>query len=266
MEELEIICPITHQIFLDPVLASDGFTYEKKAIKKVIENNKISPMTKQIISSTTFPNLFVKHYVNSYLEKNPEKKKEQFFYDWYKVSSFKELMDVIHETYVDDDLYEIFNNEIYVRYWINNLNINELTKERHSLIGCLCKFCSNVDMINLAVEKGANLELENCNKWRPIHFACRYSKNPDIIEYLIEKGVNLEIPNNDGWYPIHLASKCSTPEIIRLLIDKGANINIKVKNYSLFSFINLNENIKDYSPLFYSPIVKRKPNKKAGKK
>ncbi len=45
--EKNLICPITHKIFQDPVLASDGHVYEREAIVKWIETNGTSPITLQ---------------------------------------------------------------------------------------------------------------------------------------------------------------------------------------------------------------------------
>lgn len=41
-------CPITQKVFIDPVVASDGWTYERVAIVKIFEQeNPISPVTKK---------------------------------------------------------------------------------------------------------------------------------------------------------------------------------------------------------------------------
>ena len=40
-----IICPITQQIMIEPVMASDGNTYEKKAIEKWLRDHNNSPMS-----------------------------------------------------------------------------------------------------------------------------------------------------------------------------------------------------------------------------
>ena len=40
-------CPITLDIFCDPVLAKDGYTYERKAIQDWIRNHGTSPMTRE---------------------------------------------------------------------------------------------------------------------------------------------------------------------------------------------------------------------------
>jgi tetratricopeptide (TPR) repeat protein len=43
-------CPITHEIMKDPVIAKDGQTYERSAIKKWLVENDTSPITRQRIS------------------------------------------------------------------------------------------------------------------------------------------------------------------------------------------------------------------------
>ena len=41
----EFCCPITQDLLIDPVLAADGFTYERAAITKWLAINSSSPMT-----------------------------------------------------------------------------------------------------------------------------------------------------------------------------------------------------------------------------
>jgi hypothetical protein len=43
--ENNLICPITHKIFQDPVLAGDGHVYERTAIVQWIQANGTSPIT-----------------------------------------------------------------------------------------------------------------------------------------------------------------------------------------------------------------------------
>lgn len=42
----EFMCPITMVIMKEPVLASDGYTYEKEAIQQWLQSNTISPLTR----------------------------------------------------------------------------------------------------------------------------------------------------------------------------------------------------------------------------
>ncbi|CAF1362648.1 unnamed protein product [Didymodactylos carnosus] len=54
-------CPITLELFSDPVLAQDGHTYEREAIVEWIEKNGRSPITDQQLSlEHLYPNYAAK--------------------------------------------------------------------------------------------------------------------------------------------------------------------------------------------------------------
>lgn len=61
-------CPITLELFIDPVLASDGHTYERSAIIEWIKyHNGTSPMTREIIRIKELKsNLIVKQLAEQY--------------------------------------------------------------------------------------------------------------------------------------------------------------------------------------------------------
>ena len=50
--DLNLVCPLTHELIIDPVKADDGFTYEKAQIAQWLNNNSTSPMTRVRISLT----------------------------------------------------------------------------------------------------------------------------------------------------------------------------------------------------------------------
>jgi len=56
MEYEDFICPITRQIMNNPGIASDGHTYETRAIQTYLKNNNKSPITRLIISNCITPN------------------------------------------------------------------------------------------------------------------------------------------------------------------------------------------------------------------
>ena len=47
----EYLCPITFELMLEPVKASDGYIYEKKAILDWYRQNKTSPFTREELTS-----------------------------------------------------------------------------------------------------------------------------------------------------------------------------------------------------------------------
>lgn len=73
--EKHIRCPLSNKIFKNPVVASDGFTYEKENIQEYLRNNpsRKSPITDVvIINDVLIENLFVKHIVTLFLKKYPD--------------------------------------------------------------------------------------------------------------------------------------------------------------------------------------------------
>lgn len=51
----EYLCPITQEVMLEPVVCSDGFTYEKRAITEWFLSGKYtSPMTNETLTNTEY--------------------------------------------------------------------------------------------------------------------------------------------------------------------------------------------------------------------
>ncbi len=68
-------CPITYGIMMDPVIGSDGHTYERNAIETWLYNNSISPLTKQtMFVNSLVPNIALRNTIQQYLAKHPEMK------------------------------------------------------------------------------------------------------------------------------------------------------------------------------------------------
>jgi len=61
----DLTCPITHALMYDPVIASDGFTYERSHIEEYMKTNKISPMTRELITHELVPNIMAKKLIKS---------------------------------------------------------------------------------------------------------------------------------------------------------------------------------------------------------
>uniref|UniRef100_A0A7N4P027 WD repeat, SAM and U-box domain-containing protein 1 n=1 Tax=Sarcophilus harrisii TaxID=9305 RepID=A0A7N4P027_SARHA len=66
----EFLCPITRELMQDPVIASDGYSYEKEAIENWISKKKrTSPMTNLVLPSLILtPNRTLKMAIDRWLE------------------------------------------------------------------------------------------------------------------------------------------------------------------------------------------------------
>ena len=62
----DMCCPITCELFVDPVVGSDGHTYERSAIERVLQADyPTSPMTRETLQPIILPNLTLKKVIAS---------------------------------------------------------------------------------------------------------------------------------------------------------------------------------------------------------
>jgi len=65
-----LVCPITHDLMVEPAIASDGFTYERKAIISWLSRHDRSPVTNEKLSSRLLiPNYAIKQAVQEYCQR-----------------------------------------------------------------------------------------------------------------------------------------------------------------------------------------------------
>jgi len=70
-----LVCPISLQLFQDPVVAEDGHTYEREAIIEWIRLNGTSPLTRQTLTIEALrPNFILKKVIDQFETKLQEKK------------------------------------------------------------------------------------------------------------------------------------------------------------------------------------------------
>jgi hypothetical protein len=62
----EFVCPITHELMEMPVVAQDGFTYEKSAIEEWMRCKKTSPKTNEPIEAVLVPNFNLKSLITEW--------------------------------------------------------------------------------------------------------------------------------------------------------------------------------------------------------
>jgi ankyrin repeat protein len=121
------------------------------------------------------------------------------------------------------------NNKI-IKYMIDKKDIDLECQDNEGWrpIHYICRF-STPEMIKYIIDKGVDLDCKNVDGWRPIHLICRFS-TPEMIKYIIDKGVDLECQNKKGCRPIHFICRHSTPEMIKYIINKGVNLECQIKN------------------------------------
>lgn len=245
------ICPLTNQIFNDPVIAEDGQLYERSAIEQWFSENKISPLSRKVIHTNLVESYTIKNILDSLLRKNPDLKLQQFEIDNSHQMNENTIIKLINSSQYNKLLnYAKFDFNIFMKRIIlfekllshapndilkyvidNTIDIDCKNKIGTKPIHMICNSC-NYDIIKYVFEKGANFELEDDSKWRPIHHLC-YNSRDDIIEYLIKnKLVDLNCKTNLGWLPIHAACHYCSLRTIILFAITGIGLNEKINKYS----------------------------------
>ncbi|CAF1259878.1 unnamed protein product [Didymodactylos carnosus] len=103
-----LLCPITLQLFRDPVLAQDGHTYERQAIVEWIKTNGTSPITGQHLSlEHLYPCYAIKKAVDHF-EVSSKNKNYQYTLD----------IDVKKKS--GRPLFQTFGKSIYHAQWLPN--------------------------------------------------------------------------------------------------------------------------------------------------
>lgn len=65
----DFMCPITLGIMLEPVVASDGYSYEKGAICELFSKNQTSPMTRAPLQPVAFRNITLQQCIQAWIDK-----------------------------------------------------------------------------------------------------------------------------------------------------------------------------------------------------
>jgi hypothetical protein len=215
-----ITCPITYQIFANPVVCTDGIVYEEQAIKSWLETNDTSPWTKEVLDSKRLvPIRSLRQFADNYVKLYPKEGADRYEPQMEirvmrelvakKVANllkfgpkdvkrfFKLIMPIISNVLVR----KIFKNEAVTCHIINTLDEPDVFDSNGiSLAHYLCAY-SSLKMIKLAIVKGIDLEVADTANWYPIHYAS-YRNSHNIIEYLMPI-CNLNVINDDGWSPAH---------------------------------------------------------------
>jgi len=92
---------------------------------------------------------------------------------------------------------------------------------------CNCKTSTAVDLKTgrSLLENGADVDAENVDGLRPIHWAVR-SGLVELVELLIRHGANVDAADVYGNRPLHEAV-CDGLNVVRLLIHHGAKVNVQ---------------------------------------
>ena len=147
-----------------------------------------------------------------------------------------------------------------LRDWINRSeNINKPDDFNRYPIhfassGLRYRWSGQTPLVQLLVEKGANVNVTDVSGNTPLHMAVK-ERNKTGVKFLLEQGADVNVANVWGYTPLHLAAK------FRVIMDAA----YKKRNESLVSILLENgsdvnvANVSGNTPLHTSIILKNEP-------
>ncbi len=229
-----ITCPIYRTIMCDPVVASDGITYERDAIETWFENNNISPMTGLKISKTLNPSVGLKNIITTLTKLYPELLEQQYKFTVREYSEARNAVKLI----IKNAQYSKLKQYIGFDFFRMSQDIN------------LCDlFKSACDEILMHLIDNRNKYVKSNNVLIK-HIICYSSFN--VIKYLVSKKIYIRRPkslqnkdkteNKDIKREIHHVFSKRNDEIVKFFIDLGFNLELKHKGTKPIHFLCKNEN------------------------
>lgn len=235
-----LVCPISLCIFCDPVIAEDGFTYERESILRIFNSTNISPMTKQKFDSRIlFPNIGMKSLVSEIISKSPEIAKEVYVCE--TIVNPIELYDDIHMMHLlkNDVMRNI--NPARLESIIRSKTLQELEmagEDNNRLIHFVCRIVKSMEVLRLLIERGVSLDNFG-EAGEPIHLVCIYWQDINAFRLLVESGVNLDL-KYDAWNLSQMIClgwrNNSGKEGLQVLLENGVDLEEKYKGYRAIDF------------------------------
>jgi len=252
-------CPITRQLFWNPVIAEDGHVYEKSAIDEWFKKNKISPITREKIGTSLNPILLLKNIIDDLVKLDPKLSSNRFTALLNAKSYEKVIQEFILEKKFDKlKDYENYNEKIFMRrcgiekhtylsYLLTYCDFDTLkyiftnyTKYNNQIKGFygshIIAMYGSEKLILYLLKKTTLLQTNKLTKfgYTIVHIFCERSFNK-AIKYALSKNYLLMLSHNVKVKPFTLLCKNKNYEMINYLIENKNNFSI---DKHIFQFLD----------------------------
>lgn len=255
-----ITCPISNQIFLEPVIAEDNRTYEKREIQNWFKKSNKSPLTMMEIGKTLRPDTEMLNRVIKFLEEYSEETDNRYYFDNSFGANVDEIKTLISSgnldellNYKDFDLTYMMSNSVgfsylftyfvrtckkmdVIKYVLNNAidlhTARNMANYQESVLHVILLY-GNEELILYALN---DLKLDinsiTVNGYTPFYYLCRHGSEKSIlavIDIFDKNGIKVDydIMDENGTFLIHDLCMRNMINAVKALIIKGININVQ---------------------------------------
>ena len=252
----DFICPITNEIFIDPVMAPDGHFYESDEIHKWMTIKKTSPITGEPMGNYLFPAIKFKCILEDFLLENSMLKKYQYKknYDYIfnrdyirqNLGSYRfpfSKLKYYHGFFITDYYnrnttllsYILLNTNDYsiIIHMIDNcVDLDFYDEFEYRPIQTLCKsgISSLIRYVIEAKKIELNFDIKRGSTPIQTYFLHNNKIDDDIVMLLMENTNDYELYDEAGYKLIHHIINKGSFGTFKLLIDKGVDIKCEDPN------------------------------------
>lgn len=185
----DIICPITTEIMIDPVIIESGNTYEREAILKWLEKNNTDPLTNEILKHKfVTPNRTVKKMITSFLDKQKETlsliQENQALQE--ELKKLKVTVITQKQSFAQNP-FTIHNSSLKSALKAELITSQQLEKQNQLTKALLS---GNFELVKILEDQGASFSYPDKDGFLPWHYplvAAVYGCNLELIRYTEEK-------------------------------------------------------------------------------
>ena len=187
VEPDHLLCPITRDMFRDPViLIESGHTYEKAAIQHHLRLRRTDPRTNVRVQSIALStNMAIRMAVDAWLADNPG---------------------------VTPDGWD--SRELLAPSLPHRLSLHTCAEKGH------------LNVARALIEAGADVNAKDNEGLTPLYM-CALGGHLEVARALIEAGADVNAKKDNGVTPLHMCAYTGHLEVSRALIEKGADVNAK---------------------------------------
>jgi len=120
-----------------------------------------------------------------------------------------------------------------IRFFLGRGADVDAVDDNHSTLLHVATYYGSVELSQLLLEHGANVNVRDQEGQTPLHRALVNTEDEfsgdyfDAIQLLLENGADVDALDDDHWTPLHLASKCGSIRATCLLLKHGANVHFQ---------------------------------------
>jgi ankyrin repeat protein len=223
VEPDHLLCPITRDMFRDPViLIESGHTYEKAAIQHHLRLRRTDPRTNVRVQSIALStNMAIRMAVDAWLADNPGVTPDGWDSRELLAPSLRQHRPTLH-TCAEKGHLDVARDLIEAGADVNAKDNEGLTPLY------MCALGGHVEVARALIEAGADVNAKKDNGVTPLHM-CAYTGHLEVSRALIEKGADVNAKEDDGVTPLYVCSQEGHLEghleVARALIKAGSNFN-----------------------------------------